>query len=89
MLRDFDLDGVLDLVLGTHRMSSVPDPKLGLPHAIEGKPGAAILFLRGVRADTHAAGAEIAQAPPSVSNLVSVGWDPRGSRVLARGHEDV
>ena len=44
---DWDLDGRLDLVLGTPRHGSVPDPEFGLPQAL-GLPGAAVLFLKNV-----------------------------------------
>lgn len=44
---DWDLDGQLDLVLGTPRHGSVPDPEFGLPQAL-GLPGAAVLFLKNV-----------------------------------------
>ena len=50
MLADLDLDGVPDLIVGTHRMSSVPDRERGLPQSLPRRPGAAALFLRGVRA---------------------------------------
>ncbi len=45
LLTDWDGDGVKDLLLGTPRHGSVPEPKHGLPQAL-GLPGAAVLFLR-------------------------------------------
>ncbi|MCM2274094.1 MAG: VCBS repeat-containing protein [Candidatus Didemnitutus sp.] len=47
LLTDWDGDGVKDLLLGTPRHGSVPEPKRGLPQAL-GLPGAAVLFLRNV-----------------------------------------
>jgi hypothetical protein len=44
-LADWDRDGVKDLIVGTPRHASVPDPKRGLPQSL-GKPGSAVLFLK-------------------------------------------
>jgi len=46
-LVDWDLDGELDLLLGTPKHGSVPDPIKGLPQSL-GLPGAAVLFLKNV-----------------------------------------
>ena len=46
-LVDWDLDGVLDLLVGTPRHGSVPNPETGLPQSL-GLPGSAVLFLRNV-----------------------------------------
>jgi len=48
LLYDYDMDGELDLILGTHTRSAVPNSRHGLPKSIAGQPGAAVLFLRGV-----------------------------------------
>lgn len=44
---DWDLDGTWDLIIGTPRHGSVPNPQTGLPQSL-GLPGAAVLFLRNV-----------------------------------------
>jgi hypothetical protein len=44
-LTDWDLDGLPDLLVGTPRHGSVPNPETGLPQSL-GLPGSAILFLR-------------------------------------------
>jgi hypothetical protein len=44
-LADWDGDGVVDLIVGTPRHGSVPNPKTGLPQA-KGLPGSAVLWLR-------------------------------------------
>lgn len=44
-LYDWDRDGVKDLIVGTPRHGSVPNPERGLPQAL-GLPGSAVLFLR-------------------------------------------
>lgn len=44
-LVDWDLDGALDLLVGTPRHGSVPNPKTGLPQSL-GLPGSAVLLLR-------------------------------------------
>jgi len=45
VLTDWDEDGVADLLIGTPRHGSVPDPSRGLPQSL-GLPGSAVLFLR-------------------------------------------
>jgi hypothetical protein len=45
-LVDFDLDGVVDLLIAAPRHASVPEPEMGLPRSL-GLPGAAVLFLKG------------------------------------------
>ncbi|MDX9974587.1 MAG: VCBS repeat-containing protein [FCB group bacterium] len=50
-LVDWNRDGATDLIVGTPRHASVPNPKTGLPQSL-GKPGAAILFLRNVGSDS-------------------------------------
>lgn len=44
-LTDWDRDEVIDLLVGTPRHGSVPNPETGLPQSL-GLPGAAILFLK-------------------------------------------
>ena len=46
-LVDWDADGRLDLLVGTPRHGSVPDPEKGLPQSL-GLPGSAVLLLRNV-----------------------------------------
>jgi len=46
-LVDWDGDGLFDLLVGTPRHGSVPNPETGLPQSL-GLPGAAVLFLRNV-----------------------------------------
>ncbi len=46
-LVDWDGDGLHDLIVGTPRHGSVPNPKTGLPQSL-GLPGSAVLFLRNV-----------------------------------------
>ncbi|MCB9768183.1 MAG: VCBS repeat-containing protein [Candidatus Omnitrophica bacterium] len=46
-LCDWDLDGKVDLVVGTPKHGSVPNPETGLPQSL-GLPGSAVLFLRNV-----------------------------------------
>ena len=48
-LVDWDEDGLLDLIVGTPRHGSVPDPEQGLPQSL-GLPGSAVLYLRNVGA---------------------------------------
>ena len=50
---DWDLDGVMDLIVGTPRHGCVPNPEAGLPwtYLKEGRPGSAILFLKNVGTD--------------------------------------
>ncbi len=50
-LVDWDLDGPLDLLVGTPRHGSVPNPETGLPQSL-GLPGSAVLFLRNVGSNT-------------------------------------
>ena len=45
VLTDWDRDGKMDLLVGTPRHGSVPDPVKGLPQSL-GLPGAAVLFLK-------------------------------------------
>ena len=55
-LVDWDADGVLDLLLGTHAYSAVPDAQSGLPHALpEAQRGATVLLLRGTVGEQGAA----------------------------------
>jgi hypothetical protein len=42
---DWDLDGVKDLLVGTPRYSTIPEPKNGMPYRLKNN-GAAVLFLR-------------------------------------------
>ena len=44
-LCDWDGDGLVDMIVGTPRHGSVPDPVRGLPQSL-GLPGSAILFLK-------------------------------------------
>jgi len=44
-LADWDGDGVMDILVGTPRHGSVPNPQTGLPQSL-GLPGAAVLWLR-------------------------------------------
>ncbi len=44
-LADWDGDGAIDLIVGTPRHGSVPNPKTGLPQS-KGLPGSAVLWLR-------------------------------------------
>lgn len=46
-LVDWDLDGRLDLLVGTPRHGSIPDPEKGLPKAL-GLKGAAVVFLKNI-----------------------------------------
>lgn len=46
-VHDWDRDGAVDLLVGTPRHGSVPNPKTGLPQSL-GLPGAAVLWLRNV-----------------------------------------
>jgi hypothetical protein len=47
VLEDWDLDGKMDLLVGTTRHSSVPDPVNGLPQS-KGRMGATVLFMKNV-----------------------------------------
>lgn len=44
-LTDWDGDGAIDLIVGTPRHGSVPNPKTGLPQS-KGLPGSSVLWLR-------------------------------------------
>ncbi|MCA9449771.1 MAG: VCBS repeat-containing protein, partial [Candidatus Omnitrophica bacterium] len=44
-LHDWDQDGKVDLIVGTPRHGSVPNPEAGLPQSL-GLPGSAVLFLK-------------------------------------------
>ena len=50
-ITDWDEDGLPDLLIGTPRHASIPDPKSGLPQAL-GKPGAAVVYMRNVGSAT-------------------------------------
>jgi hypothetical protein len=50
-LVDWDQDGLVDLLVGTPRHHSVPEPEKGLPRAL-GLPGATVLFLKNVATNT-------------------------------------
>jgi hypothetical protein len=52
VLTDWDRDGVKDLVVGTPRHGSVPDPENGLPQSL-GLPGSSILFLKNVGSESN------------------------------------
>lgn len=47
---DWDEDGRTDLLIGTPRHASIPDPEKGLPQAL-GLPGSGVLLLRNVGSD--------------------------------------
>jgi len=49
-LADWDQDGRTDLLVGTPRHASIPDPEHGLPQSL-GKPGSAVLLLRNTGSD--------------------------------------
>ena len=51
-LVDWDLDGKTDLLVGTPRHGSVPNPETGLPQSL-GLPGSSVLFLRNVGSDAE------------------------------------
>ena len=51
-LSDWDLDGLIDLLVGTPRHGSVPNPDDGLPQSL-GLPGAAILFLKNINTNDN------------------------------------
>ncbi|MCX6623534.1 MAG: VCBS repeat-containing protein [Acidobacteria bacterium] len=46
-LVDWDQDGVVDMLVGTPRHHSIPNPRTGLPRVL-GLPGATVLFLKNV-----------------------------------------
>lgn len=52
---DWDLDGVMDLIVGTPKHGCVPNPENGLPwtYTKEGGPGSAVLFLKNVGTDVE------------------------------------
>ncbi len=50
-LTDWDRDGLIDLIVGTPRHGSVPNPDKGLPQSL-GLPGSSVLFLRNVATNT-------------------------------------
>ncbi len=50
-LADWDRDGLVDMIVGTPRHGSVPNPETGLPQSL-GLPGSAVLFLRNVGSNT-------------------------------------
>ena len=47
---DWDRDGRTDLLVGTPRHASIPDPDKGLPHSL-GLPGSAVMLLRNTGSD--------------------------------------
>ena len=51
-LVDWDIDGLLDLLVGTPRHGSIPNPETGLPQSL-GLPGSAVLFLRNVGSNSE------------------------------------
>lgn len=51
VLYDWDRDGIKDLIVGTPRHASVPDPQHGLPKSL-GRPGSAVLFVKNVGSET-------------------------------------
>ncbi len=51
-LVDWDQDDRIDLIVGTPRHGSVPNPENGLPQSL-GLPGSAVLFLRNVNTNTE------------------------------------
>ncbi|MBT3272928.1 MAG: VCBS repeat-containing protein [Spirochaetales bacterium] len=50
-LVDWDGDGLIDLIIGTPRHGSVPNPDTGLPQSL-GLPGSAVLFLKNTGTNT-------------------------------------
>ena len=52
VLVDWDKDGKTDLLVGTTRHSSVPNPVSGLPQS-KGRKGATVLFLKNVGTDSE------------------------------------
>jgi hypothetical protein len=50
-LADWDSDGAMDLLVGTPRHGSVPNPTTGLPQS-RGLPGATVLWLRNTGSNT-------------------------------------
>lgn len=49
---DWDEDGRIDLLLGTPRHASIPNPEKGLPQAL-GLPGSGVLLMRNVGTDAE------------------------------------
>ena len=49
---DWDEDGRTDLLVGTPRHASIPDPEKGLPQAL-GLPGSAVILLRNTGSDSE------------------------------------
>jgi len=47
VLSDWDRDGLVDILVGTPRHGSVPNPETGLPQSL-GLPGSAVLFMKNV-----------------------------------------
>jgi len=47
ILADWDRDGLIDMIVGTPRHGSVPNPETGLPQSL-GLPGAGVLFMKNV-----------------------------------------
>ena len=52
VLKDVDGDGNYDLLVGTPRHGSIPEPKNGIPQSF-GLPGAAVVFLRNAGDNEH------------------------------------
>lgn len=52
ILEDWDLDGITDMLVGTPRHGSVPDPINGLPQS-KGLKGASVLFLKNTGSDNR------------------------------------
>ncbi|GAB3284736.1 hypothetical protein GCM10027347_61800 [Larkinella harenae] len=49
---DWDQDGIKDLLVGTPRYSTIPEPKKGMPYRLPNN-GAAVLFLRNAGTETR------------------------------------
>ncbi len=50
ILYDWDQDGAKDLIVGTPRHGSIPNPETGLPYSL-GYPGSSVLFLKNTGTD--------------------------------------
>ncbi len=50
VLTDWDEDGATDMIVGTPRHASIPEPKLGLPQAL-GLPGSSVMWLKNTGSD--------------------------------------